>query len=210
MNANIYLGLFAGVVVCFSLLSFIMFKKTYMERVRNDIQINITKDQMLQIENKLSKLKEDNNFNDDTDIYKIGQALNVYEGREKPFLGGRAHIESEEGTNRKIVDYSTRLSKEDRFYFFAHECGHVLNNDIIPNEKGYGRGETQEEHLADYVAEALLMPRNKLQTFMKQSDFYNLSAKKQRQIITSLCRTYCVSEITAIKRIREMQVLDEN
>ena len=211
MSVIAYLIVFMCTLFLSFAFSLYAFKKVYAQKVKEELQIDISTEQMLEIEKRILSLKYDKGLDDDIDVFTFAKkAINVYEGKERRFLGGKARIKEEKDSDRKVVDYSPRLSKIDRVFAFAHECGHVINGDVIPNEKQYGHGKPEEEQLADYAAAALLMPKNTLERFIETTQFYELDTRGKRKQIKSLCRMYCVSETMAIKRLKEIQVIEKS
>lgn len=210
MSAGIYLIIFGGVILIAFAFSLYAYKVIYAQKLQSEIQIDITEQQMHEIEDKIQKIKDENGFDDDTDIYTFAKSQNVYEGIEKPMTNSKACIESENNTDRKIVDYSIGMSKEDKIFAFAHECGHVINDDHIPNKQHKGHGKPEEEQLADYVAAALLLPRRKMENYILKSNFYGVNTKEKMKIIRMISQRHCVTVTAVIKRIKEIRALNNS
>lgn len=101
------------------------------------------------------------------------------------------------------------LSDIEKEFAFAHEIAHIINNDAIPASRPDAHNKDFIEQRADYTAAAILMPINEVSTFLKEKKYDSLSRKGRMAIVKDLCEKYNVTEVNALRRIREIQKLEK-
>lgn len=148
-----------------------------------------------------------NGLNPGESISTIGRALNIYEGDEDDRILSQAHLSSPDATGAMVVTFRKGLSKQERTFAFAHECGHVINEDNAPIDRPDRKHKPQIEQAADYVAAALLMPLDEVYTYLSENKYQDTTPKNGIRLTKALCRRYGVSEVIALRRIREVYVL---
>lgn len=171
------------------------------------IKLDVTKEQMLNSEQRIETFLNDNNIKDNQSIAEIAKILNVEQGGTKQDLQEQAHLEEIDGTDKKTVIFKTGLSEKEKLFAFAHELAHLLNGDSIPATRPSGGNKSQIEQLADYTAAALLMPIEEVNNYLIMNNYRKVSARKQATIVHKLCKKYNVTEVIALRRIKEIQVL---
>ena len=62
---------------------------------------------------------------------------------------------------------------------------------------------------ADYTAVALLMPLNQVYQYLELNNYQSASKGKKKKLVRELCEVYEVSEIIAIRRIKEVYAIQQ-
>ena len=124
------------------------------------------------------------------------------------------------------VVFKKGLSEEDYHFDFAHECGHLINGDPTPATRPEGYNKPQAEQLADYTYRVIVEKEegssytiyhvsgakddvNSDVQIMDEHD-YEKSSRRQKQIlIRKLCDKYTVTEIIALRRIKEVYTIKQ-
>ncbi|HBA49326.1 MAG TPA: hypothetical protein DCZ91_16340 [Lachnospiraceae bacterium] len=106
-----------------------------------------------------------------------------------------------------VVTFRKGLSKQERTFAFAHECGHIINEDDAPIDRPDGKHKSETEQTADYVAAALLMPIDDVYAYLIENRYQDTTPQKRVRLMKALCKRYGVSEVIALRRIREVSVL---
>lgn len=65
------------------------------------------------------------------------------------------------------------------------------------------------EQLADYTAVALLMPLNQVYQYLELNNYQSASKGKKKKLVRELCEVYEVSEIIAIRKIKEVYAIQQ-
>ena len=164
---------------------------------------------MRQAEEKVSRFLEKNHLKPGTHISIIGQALNIRINDIEERIPGQAHLGNPDENGIMTVTFRRGLSQQERTFAFAHECGHIINEDTVPIDRPEGRHKAYVEQAADYVAAALLMPLDQIYAFLVERDYHGASPRKRMKLVRGLCRTYGVDNIIALRRIREVYILKE-
>ena len=92
----------------------------------------------------------------------------------------------------------------------AHECAHLINGDMDPLTRPLGKNKPKIEQLADYTAAALLMPLNQIYQYLEVNNYQSTSKRRKIELVRELCKTYKVSEIIAVRRIKEVYAVQRN
>ena len=162
----------------------------------------------------MSPLYEDfvkkNNLSYSSTLEDFSKILNVEAGNTEEGLTVQAYIEKDNDSGKKIVMFKPGLSDIEKEFAFAHEIAHIINNDAIPASRPDAHNKDFIEQRADYTAAAILMPINEVSTFLKEKKYDSLSRKGRMAIVKDLCEKYNVTEVNALRRIREIQKLEKN
>ena len=187
--------------------SIVNYRKYYIDEFRKRVRVDISLDEMHRIEELVSATKEAFRLDDDTELDVFAQAIHVKEGKALKRINNRAQIKLPSIDGFMYVDYSSKLSHVDRRFALAHECGHVLNHHPIPNTQQLGHGKPENEQIADYTAAAIIMPKNRVVTFLHDTHYDEMSTRQKKKLISKMCKQFDVSESSAIKRIKEVKML---
>ena len=101
------------------------------------------------------------------------------------------------------------LSGETKRFVFAHACAHLINGDTAPLTRPLEKNKPKVEQLADYTAVALLMPLNQVYQYLELNNYQSASKGKKKKLVRELCEVYEVSEIIAIRRIKEVYAIQQ-
>ena len=212
LSAQTYLSFF---VVVSLIAVFISSVRSYRATRRKLIQIkqklesDISVAQMMQSEQRISEFLKTNRLQPGVSIQIIADKPNIVEGGVQEDLTDRAWLSGPNENGKMTVAFKKGLSEEDYHFDFAHECGHLINGDPTPATRPEGYNKPQAEQLADYTGAALLMPFNKVCDFLDEHD-YEKSSRRQKQIlIRELCDKYKVTEIIALRRIKEVYTIKQ-
>lgn len=209
MNAQVYLITVVFIIVSVSIISAIVTFKLTKENLKKQIKLDVTFEQMMKSENNISKFLEKNKLNTGESIESIAKILNVEKGGIEKDLNEQAFLKEVDKEGRKIVVFKAGLSEKEERFVFAHEIAHLLNGDPIPVTRPDKHNKEQIEQLADYTAAALLMPLEEVYNFLNDNCYTRVSAKKRVAIIHKLCSKYEVTEIIALRRVKEIYELKQ-
>ena len=161
-------------------------------------------------EKKIADFLNKNKLKPGESIQIIAKALNVVEGGVKTEIPDRAQLSEPDPDGNMVVVFKNGLSEEERRFDFAHECGHRINHDPTPATRPEGHNKPEVEQLADYVGAALLMPVDFVYSDLTAYNYKNSSPRKRVMIIRKLCSKYGVSEMIALRRVREVYLLKQS
>ncbi len=207
MSIQIYLALFIMVCLFAVLVSFGLARSTFKKEMSEKIKLDISLQQMVESEKKIQKIFEDNNIDSKVPIAKIAEIFDVEKGGSEKDLEDQAYLKEVNG--KRIVVFQEGLSEIQKSFVFAHELAHLINGDKVPVTRPSGRNKSQIEQLADYTAAALLMPYDRVYGYLESNNYKESSAKKRTIIIQSLCKEYGVTEVIALRRIKEVYALKQ-
>lgn len=213
MEGNVYLIVFGFVFLVSSMLSVIIAKRIIrddLDELFNSVKLDISESQMEQSERNISCFYSDNNLTCDCSIWEIAEILNVKQGDDVSGLAEQAQVSSPDEDGFIVVTFREGLPQEKKNFTFAHECAHIINKDPLPNARLDGKNKPISEQLADYTAAAILMPKEKVYPYLKKNNYDKLSARRRVMIVNKLCREYEVSQIIALRRIKEIYELEKN
>lgn len=195
-----------SVIVSFSIITFKIMK----EELNTNIKVDISIDQMKELEKKINKLRYQNNLMKDYCIEDVARVLNVECDKNEVDLQSQAFVREDKDSGKKIIIFRRGLSDEEKRFVFAHELGHIINGDTMPATRPSGKNKDYREQLADYTAAALLMPENEVYTYLQDNNYLKGSSKNKVKIVKRLGKQYNVNEMIVLRRIQEIQMLKEN
>lgn len=207
MSAQIYFMIFLIISVIVVTISYSLTFYNKRKEFSEKIKLDVTTDQMRESEKRIKDFLTKNNIEPKQSILEIAKVLNVEEGGIDPDLQSQAYLKERDKTGKKIVVFKTGLSEEQRLFVFAHELAHLLNGDSVPVNRPNGRNKAYIEQLADYTAAALLMPMDEVYTYLKNQNYTGVSDRKRMSIVHDLCKNYNVTEMIAMRRIKEIRAL---
>ncbi len=108
------------------------------------------------------------------------------------------------------VFFKDGLSEAERTFDFAHECGHRINHDPTPQTRPDGYNKPERDQLADYVGAALLMPIETVYSYLIENNYKEASVTKKGALIRELCAKHGVSEMIALRRVKEVYILKQH
>ncbi len=207
MNPETYLAVMA--LVCFGAFfgSILVNRKKIQTELAVSLKQDISYEQMRDAEKRVADFLARNNITPGAGIVAIGNALHICAGQEDAHIAGQAHLSRPDADGKMVVTFQKGLSPQGKAFAFAHECGHIMNNDGPPIDRPDGKHKSEGEQLADYVAAALLMPLEDVYDYLTANHFQTSTPKNKIRITKSLCKRYGVSEMIALRRIREVYAL---
>jgi len=209
MGANFYLTVFGVVFSITAIVSAFVTYSTMTRIYKKKIKLDISPEQMRISEEKIASFLQKNNLEPGESIRTIAKALNIVEGEVKSEISGRARLSEPDASGKMVVFFKSGLSEEERMFDFAHECGHRINHDPTPATRPEGYNKSEVEQLADYVGAALLMPIDSVYKYLTLYDYKNSSPRKRVALIRKLCSMYGVSEMIALRRVKEVYILKQ-
>ncbi|MBR3601475.1 MAG: ImmA/IrrE family metallo-endopeptidase [Lachnospiraceae bacterium] len=207
MNVYLYLSLFLFICLMVIILSNFITRKVVRDEFNNKIKLDISLEQMQVAEQKIKIFLEENQMQIGESILEIAKILKVKEGGSEEGIAGQARLSEPNVNGEMVVTYKNGLTAEERMFILAHECAHLINNDPVPNARPDGGNKPLVEQVADYTAAALLMPLDSVYNYLKNNNYTKESSKKRVAIVRSLCKIYGVSELIALRRIKEVYEL---
>lgn len=204
MNAQLYLTILIVVSFVTLVVSVVITYRVKTKEYKHKIKLDISVDQMLLSENRISEFLSENKLKSDASIRDIAKALNVVEGGIENEINGRARLNDPDIEGKMLVVFKNDSSVEERLFDFAHECGHRINKDPTPATRPEGYNKPEIEQLADYVGAALLMPIDSVYRYVSEHNYENSSRREKMKLIQNLCTRYSVSRIIAIRRVKEV------
>lgn len=205
--------LYLGIILLSCLAAFIASVRINTGKIRRGLSAavkqDITGDEMRKAEEKVSEFLVRNHLEPGAHISVIGEALNVRVSDREEQISGQAHLSSPDENGIMTVTFRKGLSRQERTFAFAHECGHIINKDALPVDRPNGRNKAYVEQAADYVAAALLMPLDHVYAYLTENNYNGVVPRKRMKIVRRLSRVYGVDYIIALRRIREVYMLKE-
>ncbi len=203
MNPMLYFCVMLGAVFLSGVAALFPSYKKIKQEYKNSIKLDISVEQMLQSEKKISEFYSLHKLKPGTPIEEIAKILNVSEGDDSEGIQGQARIDKIDN-GRLRVTFKEGLTEAQHNFNFAHECAHIINEDPVPATRPDEKNKPQIEQLADYTAAALLMPFEDVYNFLILQNYTGVSKHKKIRIVNALCRRYNVSDIIAMRRIKEI------
>lgn len=207
MTVQTYLVVAFSVIIIASIVSAIITYKVKMDEYKRVIKLDISIEKMCETEARIEQFFKDNNLEKGTEILEVAKVLKVEKGSTEEGLKEQALLKENGANGNKVVVFKADLSEKERSFAFAHEVAHLINGDGIPATRPSGRYKSEIEQLADYTAAALLMPLDAVYNSLEKKNYSKISAKKKTKIIHELCKEYSVSEVIAVRRIKEVYAL---
>ena len=211
MTAIIY-GTVMGVIAFISIVTSLIISKYVLkdDYSEKELKLDIPVESMIELEGNVSDFLEKNNMVPGVPIYEIAKKLNIERGEIVKNQKNQAYLSKPDSNGKMIVTFTDGLTQEEMTFAFAHECAHQVNHDSVPIGRPTGHGKSRREQNADYTAAALLMPIENVYNYLVESDYKNASTRKKVKVIKALCKRYRVSDIIAIRRIREVYAVKES
>lgn len=209
MRPELYLLIMC--ILCFAtvIISWSVNRSRAREELSNAIKQDITSEQMQAAEERVTAFFRENNLRPGVPILQIGQVLKIHPSEFGEPVSGQAHLSEPDENGTMFVTFRKGLTPQERQFAFAHECGHVLNKDTVPIDRPTGRHKDPAEQAADYVAAALLMPLDDVYNYLSENCYKDVSSRQRVKLIRRLCQRYGVSNVIAVRRIREVYMLKE-
>lgn len=193
---------FLLVVVVSAIITFKMIKSNLDQKIKLDISV----EEMKSSEKRIKDFFRENELQAGESIFEVARILNVEQGGVENGLKSQAYLK-ECRDQKRVVVFNSELSEKERYFVFAHEIAHLINGDSIPVTRPSGRNKSEVEQLADYTAAALLMPEDLVYDYLEANKYQQISVKKRVTIVNELCKKYNVTEVIALRRIKEVYVL---
>lgn len=210
MTAESYLITFFVILVLVLIISAYATYLVKREEYVKKIKVDIDKDQMVESEKKIKDFLIKNDVNSGYTILEIANILNVQQGGIDPQLKNQACMKEVGNTGRKIVYFKEGLTEKEKLFIFAHELAHLINGDSIPVTRPEGSHKSHVEQCADYTAAALLMPFDEVHDYLSENEYVKASAMRKTRLLRGLCEKYNVTEVIALRRVKEIQTLELN
>ena len=204
MTMQIYLILSFSIVTITALCSFFVIYFAFKKENEKLIKLDVTLDQMKDMEDNISSFFEKNNIDASADIYKIAEILKVNIGEENDSLEVQTQLSEPDQNGNMFVTFKRGLKAQEKIFNFAHECAHIINGDPVPVSRPEGHNKPLIEQLADYTAAALLMPIQDVYNDLVSCKYKKMSTARRMKIVYEICNKYQVSEIIALRRIEEV------
>lgn len=182
-------------------------RKVVREEFSQKVKMDIPIEQMQASEKRIEEFLAEYELKVGESISEIAKILKVKEGGSEEGILGQARISEPNADGEMIVTYKNDLAAEERKFLLAHECAHIINGDPVPNARPDGENKPEIEQIADYTAAALLMPLDLVYDYLEDNKYKEKSSKKRVGIVKNLCKMYEVSELIALRRIKEVYKL---
>lgn len=170
-------------------------------------------DVLMDYEKRLGKFLESNQISRREGLMQLCQKLNAQietvPSIDRHLNGAEAVIDYSE--NGYVVHVAENLGLKQRRFAIAHEIGHVVMGDKLPVKRN-GHGifiRSKDEQIRDYIAAAILLPRDKFSQLLAEKQFYSLGTKGKNEFIATVSEEFDVDESVVIKRIKECKLLAE-
>lgn len=208
MNVQLYLIVIlcacVAAIACLPA-SYKKMKEEYADRLKLDISL----DQMLEMEGRLTSFLRENNLEVGVELSTIAKVLGIVEDGEECYRPNRATLGDRKDDGTMPVSFRSDLSALERRFDYAHECAHGINKDPVPATRPEGYNKPETEQLADYMAAAILMPLEEVYTFLTEQGYRQASSSQKAKMIRILCKRYRVTELIALRRVREVFLIKE-
>lgn len=209
MSVYIYIITMGVVIISVVTISMIITFNVRKKEFEKNVKVDISPQQMKDLEENINKFYVENDLINNHSIEDIAKVLKVEYGEDEEGLDSQACVREIDGAGKKIVVFRKGLSEEEKWFAFAHEIGHLINGDTIPATRPDGRNKAGIEQLADYTGAALLMPENEVCRYLQDHDYKNGTSKARIRIVKNLCKKYRVNEMMLLRRIKEIQLLNQ-
>lgn len=209
MDVQLYLIIFFLVFILVMITSVTTTFYARRRELQKKVKLDVTEEEMLESEKRINSFFKDNNMEAGEPISEIAKILNVEQGGIESGLQSQAYLKKCDNTGKKIVVFKAGLSEKEKLFVFAHEIAHLLNGDSVPVTRPNGHNKSQMEQRADYTAAALLMPLDEIYRYMVENEYEKASVRKRTAVIRELCKMYNVTEVIALRRVKEVYVLKQ-
>lgn len=204
MNPDVYLIAMCASCIAAVAASLVVNRKSVKGELTDAVKQDITKEQMWDAEQVISDFLSEAGIPPGASIYEIGAVLNIRDGGDVEWLPGQARLSRPDQDGIMTVTFRRGLSRQERMFAFAHECGHRINKDVVPADRPTGRHKDSVEQAADYVAAALLMPLEQVYAYLEDNHFRTAPSRERVKITRKLGKIYGVDMAVALRRIREV------
>ena len=205
MSIELYLSITSIVIIVITIVTGLEIRKTSKEINEMDIELK----DMCNMENTIVSFYKKNNLKPETSLEEIAKELKVTLGNDSQNIQSQAVLcEPDENGIRKVI-FKEGLSGETKRFVFAHACAYLINGDTAPLTRPLGKNKPKAEQLADYTAAALLMPLNRVYQYLDLNNYQSASKGKKKKLVRELCEVYEVSEIIAVRRIKEVYAIQK-
>ena len=206
MSVQLYLSVTCIAVIVITVFAFLEIHKTSKEINKMDIELS----DMCKMEKTIASFYEKNKLKSETSLEEIAEILKVTWGDSSESMQSQAALSDPDENGIRKVIFKEGLSGETKRFVFAHECAHLINGDMDPLTRPLGKNKPKIEQLADYTAAALLMPLNQIYQYLEVNNYQSTSKRRKIELVRELCKTYKVSEIIAVRRIKEVYAVQRN
>lgn len=207
MTVQVYLTIVGVVLSLVSIISVItsyrVLRADYSEKLKQDVSFS----QMTESEQKIQHFIKSHNTKNDNAIAQIAKQFNVTQGGDEAGLASQAYLKAPNWKKEQIVVFKPGLSQEEKRFAYAHEIAHLMNGDLSPATRPFGQHKPEIEQRADYVAAALLMPLEEVYECLIKTNYADITVRQRKKVVRHLSKTYGVTEIVALRRIREVYIL---
>ncbi|MCH5261423.1 MAG: ImmA/IrrE family metallo-endopeptidase [Lachnospiraceae bacterium] len=185
----------------------IMGRNVYRQYYSAQMKFDIDFDEMAEAEQRLRDFMQDNNIAiSDNVIDDVAQKLEVITGGVSNTIQNNAELIIIDG--KKAVILKDSLNAQERTFCFAHECAHLIYGDPVPQTRPEGRDKDIIEQKADYLAAAMILPREIVCKFLADNNYDGLSSSKRVKLIDRMSKKYNVKDVVLMRRIQEVKALE--
>lgn len=209
MSIQVYLGIFIIIMLLVPIVSTIITSRTIKREYEQRVKIDISLEKMRELEKNLEHFFEENNILEGQSIWEIAKILKISLDNCENRISGQAQLSEPDKNGNMIVTLRKGLTNEEINFALAHECAHLINNDPLPVARPSGQNKPEVEQIADYTAAALLMPCDSVYKYLVENRYKEVSSRERVILIRKLCQTYKVSEVIALRRVKEVYALKQ-
>ena len=208
MNIQTYLIVISICFLVAILFTCVFSRNIYKEFYTSQLKFDIGFNEMVEGESRLKDFLQNNNINIDGNVVQsVAQKLEIEIGGISDTIKNNAELTIVD--NKRIVILKTGLNEQEKLFCLAHECAHLINGDPVPQTRPDGNDKDIIEQKADYLAAAMIMPREKVHKFLLEHGYQNVSANRKVKLIDQLCKEYNATDIVVMRRIREVTELEQ-
>ena len=208
MNIQTYLIVISICFLVAILFTCVFSRNIYKEFYTSQLKFDIGFNEMVEGESRLKDFLQNNNINIDGNVVQsVAQKLEIEIGGISDTIKNNAELTIVD--NKRIVILKTGLNEQEKLFCLAHECAHLINGDPVPQTRPDGKDKDIIEQKADYLAAAMIMPREKVHKFLLEHGYQNVSANRKVKLIDHMCKEYNATDIVVMRRIREVTELEQ-
>ena len=208
MNIQTYLIVISICFLVAILFTCVFSRNIYKEFYTSQLKFDIGFNEMVEGESRLKDFLQNNNINIDGNVVQsVAQKLEIEIGGISDIIKNNAELTIVD--NKRIVILKTGLNEQEKLFCLAHECAHLINGDPVPQTRPDGKDKDIIEQKADYLAAAMIMPREKVHKFLLEHGYQNVSANRKVKLIDQMCKEYNATDIVVMRRIREVTELEQ-
>ena len=161
MNIQTYLIVISICFLVAILFTCVFSRNIYKEFYTSQLKFDIGFNEMVEGESRLKDFLQNNNINIDGNVVQsVAQKLEIEIGGISDTIKNNAELTIVD--NKRIVILKTGLNEQEKLFCLAHECAHLINGDPVPQTRPDGKDKDIIEQKADYLAAAMIMPREKV------------------------------------------------